>query len=93
MSKRLENKPFHLEKNDPNSPEAHYLVLFNDEIHSFTFVIESLMEICNHSSIQAEQCAIIAHFKGKCEILKGILTELEPLQKALVCKGLITVIE
>lgn len=93
MSQRLHDKPFPLEQNDPGSSEIHFLVLFNDEVHTFSYVIESLMEICNHSSVQAEQCAIIAHFRGRCEIQKGIRSQLEPLQKALSSKGLITIID
>ena len=40
------------------------LILFNDDVHSFDFVIEALIEVCEHELLQAEQCTIIVHFKG-----------------------------
>ena len=42
------------------------LVLFNDDVHSFEFVIDALMDVCGHELLQAEQCTIIVHYKGKC---------------------------
>ncbi len=59
------------------------LVLHNDEINSFDYVIESLCEICDHEIIQAEQCAFITHFTGKCQIKRGSLDELQPLRESL----------
>jgi len=60
-----------------------HLVLFNDHVNSFDFVIESLVEVCDHNPMQAENCAMIAHYKGKCSIKNGSLTELEPIHHAL----------
>jgi ATP-dependent Clp protease adaptor protein ClpS len=50
----------------------HDLVLYNDDINTFEFVIESLVEVCGHEFEQAEQCALIAHFQGQmyCKIRK-----------------------
>ncbi|MBN1253247.1 MAG: ATP-dependent Clp protease adaptor ClpS, partial [Bacteroidales bacterium] len=42
------------------------LILYNDDYHTFDFVIETLINICRHNDIQAEQCAYIVHYKGKC---------------------------
>lgn len=64
------------------------LVLFNDEINSFDFVIESLIKICNHAPEQAEQCALIAHFNGKCVIKTGKFVELKPPHDELSKRGL-----
>ena len=47
------------------------LVLFNDAVNSFEFVIEKLVEHCNHDPEQAEQCALIAHHNGECNVLVG----------------------
>jgi len=47
------------------------LVLFNDEVNTFDFIIEALIDVCDHSPEQAEQCAMIAHLKGKCVIKEG----------------------
>ncbi len=55
------------------------LILFNDEYNTFDFVIETLIEICGHDLHQAEQCAWIAHYKGKCAVKNGTFNELKPL--------------
>ncbi|MEI6348136.1 MAG: ATP-dependent Clp protease adaptor ClpS [Bacteroidota bacterium] len=64
------------------------LWLFNDDVNSFDDVIESLIEVCNHDPLQAEQCAFIADAKGKCSIKNGTITELEVLMVALSDRGL-----
>ncbi len=64
------------------------LVLFNDEINTFDHVIKSLVEVCGHDSIQAEQCALIVHLKGSCEIKSGIKEVLQVMSKSLNAKGL-----
>jgi ATP-dependent Clp protease adaptor protein ClpS len=68
------------------------LILFNDDINSFDFVIESLVDVCDHSQEQAEQCATIAHFKGKCGIKVGTLSELAPMNNELNKRGISTVL-
>jgi ATP-dependent Clp protease adaptor protein ClpS len=68
------------------------LILFNDDINSFDFVIETLVEVCDHDLAQAEQCALIAHFKGKCGIKSGTLSELTPMNNELNNRGLSTVL-
>ena len=52
------------------------LVLINDDFNSFDHVIDCLVAICEHDPIQAEQCAVITHFKGNCIIKKGDSQEL-----------------
>ncbi len=64
------------------------LILFNDDINTFDFVIEALIEVCGHDSHQAENCALIAHFKGKCAIKAGTLSNLEPCYKTMILKQL-----
>lgn len=64
------------------------LVLFNDEVHSFDFVIEALMDVCGHELLQAEQCTVIVHYKGKCAVKNGTWEELEPMCTALLERGL-----
>lgn len=61
-----------------NSDENNYLILWNDDVNTFDWVINSLMEICHHTLEQAEQCATLTHWKGKTDIKKG---EKERLQK------------
>lgn len=68
--------------------EKHSLVLYNDEVNTFAHVIKSLVEVCGHDSIQAEQCALIVHLKGSCEIKSGIREMLDAMSRSLNAKGL-----
>lgn len=68
------------------------LFLFNDDYNTFEYVIENLIEICNHEPEQAEQCALIAHFKGKCGIKIGSFEELQPINNLLNQRGLSTIL-
>ncbi len=63
--------------------EIHHLILFNDEVNTFDFVIESLVEVCNHDFMQAENCALIAHYKGKCTVKRGSFKELVAMKREL----------
>jgi len=68
------------------------LILYNDDVNTFDFIIESLIEVCKHDAEQAEQCATIAHFKGKCGIKSGTLSELQPMNNELNNRGISTVL-
>lgn len=70
--------------------EIHTLILYNDEVNTFDHVIKSLVEICGHDSVQAEQCALIVHLKGSCDIKSGIREVLLAMSKSLNAKGLNT---
>jgi len=70
------------------SRNQHLLVLFNDEIHDFSYVIESLVEVCNHDNVQAEQCTYLAHYKGRCEIKQGAYEDLKQMKQSLIERGL-----
>lgn len=63
--------------------ENSQLVLYNDDHNTFDHVIDSLVEVCDHEHHQAEQCALIAHFKGKCGVKNGSFDELKPMHEAL----------
>jgi len=65
-----------------------HIVLFNDDFNTFEHVIEMLMKYCKHEEIQAEQCATIVHYSGKCSVKKGDYKELESITSALAEKGL-----
>lgn len=84
------------EKISPNADEvsvsAKQLILLNDEYNTFDHVIESLMEVCNHTEEQAEQCALITHYKGKCPVRKGFSEELLTLKQQLSERSLSSVI-
>ena len=64
------------------------IVLFNDDIHTFDYVIDSLIEICEHTLEQAEQCTYLVHYKGKCSVKTGEYDELKPRCTRLLQKGL-----
>ncbi len=69
------------------------LVLYNDDSNYFDFVISTLIKVCDHTEVQAEQCAIIVHYKGKCDVKQGIYKQLKPMREALVDHGLNAAIE
>ena len=71
----------------------HFLILHNDDVNSFDFVIESLIDICLHKMEQAEQCAFITHYKGKCDIKKGVFDILVPIKNKLTQLGLSVTID
>ena len=75
------------------SSQSAFLILHNDDYNTFDFVIDSLMEVCDHDEIQAEQCALLTHYKGKCDVKKGENSELENMKELLNSKGLITTVE
>jgi ATP-dependent Clp protease adaptor protein ClpS len=64
------------------------IVLFNDDVNTFDHVIDSLVEICDHTFEQAEQCAILVHYKGKCTVKTGEYEDLKPRCSKLLTKGL-----
>ena len=76
------------EETDVISEELHNLIVWNDDVNTFDWVIESLVEICGHEVLQAEQCALIIHHKGKCGVKKGSFDDLRPEAEALIDRGI-----
>ena len=68
--------------------EKRFLVLHNDETHTFDFVIDTLIEICELEVVQAEQCTYLVHYKGKCDVKKGSYHYLQPYKRGLIDRGL-----
>lgn len=64
------------------------IVLYNDDINTFDHVIDTLIKVCKHTSEQAEQCAILVHYKGKCTVKTGSFDELKPQCTQLLEAGL-----
>ena len=64
------------------------LVLHNDDYNTFDHVIDCLVRVCRHELTQAEQCAYIVHYSGKCIVKKGAFSKLEPLLYALKIQNL-----
>ncbi len=69
------------------------LILYNDDVNTFDWVIESLIAICRHDRNQAEQCSIIIHNNGKCSVKEGQFEKLRPMCEALLDRGLSATIE
>jgi ATP-dependent Clp protease adaptor protein ClpS len=93
------NKPRNVEKQafdtdvltDVESPYS--LVVWNDEVNSFDWVIQTLIEVCKHSTEQAEQCAMIIHTQGKYAVKQGSYDELKPMCDAITDRGIGATIE
>ncbi|MFY0603223.1 MAG: ATP-dependent Clp protease adaptor ClpS [Flavobacteriaceae bacterium] len=66
----------------------HEIVLYNDDVNTFDFVIDSLIDVCEHTLEQAEQCTILVHYKGKCTVKSGEYKDLKPRCSKLLSLGL-----
>ncbi|MGJ8658382.1 ATP-dependent Clp protease adaptor ClpS [Cellulophaga fucicola] len=64
------------------------IVLFNDDVNTFDHVIDTLVDACDHTPLQAEQCAFLVHYKGKCTVKTGDYKDLEPRCSKLLQAGL-----
>lgn len=73
-----------LVKND----QEHEIILYNDDVNTFDHVIRCLIKICEHTFMQAEQCAYLVHFTGKCIVKTGSLEDLTPRCTSLLNEGL-----
>ncbi|HEX7903554.1 MAG TPA: ATP-dependent Clp protease adaptor ClpS [Chitinophagaceae bacterium] len=73
--------------------EPYNLVIWNDEVNTFEWVIETLIEVCGHSHEQAEQCAYIIHFQGKYAVKQGGYDDLKPMCDAITDRGIGATIE
>ena len=73
--------------------KPYQLIVWNDEVNTFEWVIETLEEVCGHSHEQAEQCAYIIHFKGKYAVKQGEYEELKPQCDAITERGIGATIE
>ena len=68
--------------------QQHEIILFDDDFNTFDFVIDSLIDVCDHSLLQAEQCTMLVHYKGKCAVKTGEYNELKPKCSKLLELGL-----
>jgi ATP-dependent Clp protease adaptor protein ClpS len=73
--------------------ESCSLIVWNDEVNTFEWVIETLMDVCGHAYEQAEQCAYIIHFHGKYAVKKGSYEDLKPQCDAITERGINATIE
>lgn len=84
----MKERTLHKDDKLKGDNEKYTLVLYNDEVNTFEHVIKSLVEVCGHDSVQAEQCALIVHLKGSCEIKSGLREVLGAMSRSLNAKGL-----
>ena len=70
-----------------------HLIVWNDEVNTFEWVIETLMEVCKHTAEQAEQCAMLIHTQGKYAVKNGEYEELKPMCDAITERGIGATIE
>jgi ATP-dependent Clp protease adaptor protein ClpS len=89
----MKEKTLHKDDKLNSRNESGTLILYNDDINTFEHVIKSLVEICGHDSVQAEQCALIVHFKGSCEVKSGVVEVLNAMSRSLNSKGLNSKVE
>jgi ATP-dependent Clp protease adaptor protein ClpS. len=88
----IEEQAFEMDTlTDVESPYS--LVVWNDEVNSFDWVIQTLVEVCHHSTEQAEQCAMIIHTQGKYAVKQGSYDELKPMCDAITERGIGATIE
>lgn len=88
MDSNFTSRPQKLGSEETNSQSKATLVLHNDDVNTFDYVMDTLVEVCDHSLTQAEQCATITHYKGKCEVRSGTFSEMKELRFELISRGL-----
>lgn len=71
-----------------NDGKDYSLILYNDDVHDFNYVINSLIEICKHEPLQAEQCTYLVHYTGKCQVKVGKFDQLRIIKEKMLNKGL-----
>jgi ATP-dependent Clp protease adaptor protein ClpS len=75
------------------SDETSSLIVWNDEVNTFEWVIETLIDICGHTQEQAEQCSMIIHTRGKYAVKEGSYEILKPQCDAITERGINATIE
>lgn len=71
----------------------YHLIVWNDDVNSFDWVIDTLIEVCNHEKEQAEQCTLIIHYKGKCTVKTADFNTLKPMCEAIIDRGIGATVE
>lgn len=72
---------------------GYHLIVWNDDVNTFDWVIKALMDICGHEQEQAEQCTLIIHYKGKCSVKTGDYETLKPMCEGITDRGIGATIE
>ncbi|HMN32103.1 MAG: ATP-dependent Clp protease adaptor ClpS [Chitinophagaceae bacterium] len=69
------------------------LIIWNDNVNTFDWVIQTLIDVCKHYLEQAEQCTLLVHYTGKCAVKSGSYEDLKPMQEAILDRGIQVSIE
>jgi ATP-dependent Clp protease adaptor protein ClpS len=93
MKERTDIREWESEDVLTETSDPFHLIVWNDEVNTFEWVIETLMEVCQHSYEQAEQCAYIIHYKGKYAVKHGTYDELKPMCNAITERGIGATVE
>ncbi|HRN49428.1 MAG TPA: ATP-dependent Clp protease adaptor ClpS [Niabella sp.] len=72
---------------------SNQLIVWNDDVNTFQWVIETLVEVCGHSFEQAEQCSLLIHFQGKYAVKEGMYEDLKPMCEAILDRGIGATVE
>ena len=78
---------------ETKTTSPYQIIVWNDDVNTFEWVIETLMEVCGHSYEQAEQCAYIIHFSGKYAVKNGFYEDLRPMCDAILDRGINATLE
>jgi ATP-dependent Clp protease adaptor protein ClpS len=89
----MKERTLHRDDKLKSSESQSSLILFNDDFNTFDHVIKSLVEVCGHDLIQAEQCALIVHMRGSYEVKYGSKEVLNAMSRSLNAKGLRSVVD
>lgn len=81
-------QPDLLEQIETIETETYSLVVFNDEVNTFDFVIQVLQDVCGHSPEQAEQCTLLIHYKGKCAVKTGSWEKMAAMRYKICSAGI-----
>lgn len=71
-----------------NQKTENEILVYNDDVNTFDHVIHCLIHACDHEPLQAEQCTLLIHYKGKCSVKSGSYDDLLPRCAKLLQEGL-----
>ncbi|MCU7695521.1 ATP-dependent Clp protease adaptor ClpS [Haoranjiania flava] len=91
------DKPLHWEEEHSDvltdKADKFQLIVWNDDVNTFDWVIQTLIEVCRHEPEQAEQCTLLIHFKGKCVVKTGEYDTLKSMKNEIIERGINATIE
>jgi ATP-dependent Clp protease adaptor protein ClpS len=93
MRQEVETSVLELTEVQTKTTSPYQIIVWNDDVNTFEWVIETLMEVCGHTHEQAEQCAYIIHFSGKYAVKSGTYEDLRPMVDAILDRGISATLE